>query len=119
MGYRGSETTLRTYLRPFRAARTAPPPSPRLPKVRKIVTWLMRHPDRLDAQEKAALAEIRANCQHLNALAAHVNGFAEMMTGRHGERLNAWIAGVVADDQPDLRSFTIGITRDHDASSTA
>lgn len=115
LGYRGSATTLRTYLRPFRAARTAPPPHPRPPKIRKIVTWLMRHPDRLDAEETAALATIRAACPHLDKLAGHITGFAEMMTGRHGERLNAWIADVTADDQPDLQSFTTGIARDHDA----
>ena len=115
MGYRGSAATLRTYLRPFRATRTAPPPPPRAPKVRKIVTWLMSHPDRLDSEDRASLAAVRAACPHLDALAAHVTGFAEMMTGLHGERLNAWIAAIDTTDQPDLRSFTAGITRDHDA----
>ncbi|AEV87151.1 transposase [Actinoplanes sp. SE50] len=37
------------------------------------------------------------------------------MTARDGQRLNDWIAAVVADDQPDLRSFTAGLRRDHDA----
>ena len=115
LGYRGSAATLSTYLRPFRATRTTPPPTPRPPRVRKIVTWLMRHPDRLDPEDRASLAAIRATCPHLDALAAHVTGFAEMMTGRHGERLNAWIAGIDTVDQPDLQSFTVGITRDHHA----
>jgi transposase len=115
MGYRGSAATLRTYLRPFRATRTAPPPTPRPPKVKKIVTWLMRHPDHLDPEDKESLAAVRAACPHLDALAAHVTAFAEMMTGLQGERLNAWIAAIDTADQPDLRSFTVGITRDHDA----
>jgi hypothetical protein len=46
---------------------------------------------------------------------AHVSTFAEMMTGRHGKRLDAWIAAVDAEDLPDLRSFTRGLTHDHDA----
>jgi transposase len=36
-------------------------------------------------------------------------------TTRQGERLDAWIAAVRADDQPDLHSFTAGLLRDHDA----
>ena len=35
--------------------------------------------------------------------------------GRHGGRLDAWIAAVEADDQPDLHSFVRGIKRDYDA----
>jgi transposase len=114
LGYRGSAATLRTYLRPFRATRTAPP-APRPPKVRKIVTWLMRHPDHLDSEDRASLAAVWAACPHLDALAAHVTGFAEMMTGLRGDRLNAWMAAIDTAEQPDLRSFTAGITRDHDA----
>jgi hypothetical protein len=52
---------------------------------------------------------------HLDALAGHVTEFAKILTGRHGERLEAWIAAVDADDQPDLHSFTHGIRRDYDA----
>jgi transposase len=33
------------------------------------------------------------------------------MTGRRGQQLNVWIA----DDQPDLHSFTAGIKHDYDA----
>lgn len=115
MGYSGSAGNVRSYLQPLRATRTAPPVTPRPPKVRQITTWLMRHPDRLDADEQATLAGIRAACPHLDALASHVTAFADMMTGGHGQRLNAWIATVVADDQPDLHSFTVGLNRDHDA----
>ena len=38
-----------------------------------------------------------------------------MMTGRHGERLAAWIAAVDLDDLPHLHSFTRGIRRDQAA----
>jgi transposase len=37
------------------------------------------------------------------------------LTARQGQRLNDWITAVEADDQPDLRSFTAGLRRDHDA----
>ena len=38
-----------------------------------------------------------------------------MMAGRHGERLDAWISQVDADDQPDLHRFANGVRRDYDA----
>lgn len=41
--------------------------------------------------------------------------FAQMMTGRHGDRLGDWIAAIEADDLPHLRSFTNGLKRDHAA----
>lgn len=51
----------------------------------------------------------------MDALAGHVTEFAKILTGRHGDRLDAWIAAVEADDQPDLHSFAHGLGHDHDA----
>ncbi|MFI7135807.1 transposase [Nonomuraea sp. NPDC050153] len=45
----------------------------------------------------------------------HVEEFAKMLTGRHGERLDAWIEAVRADDLPHLHTFANGIQRDYDA----
>lgn len=39
-----------------------------------------------------------AYCPHLDALAGHVRTFAEMMTGRHGDRLDAWMALALAEN---------------------
>ncbi len=38
-----------------------------------------------------------------------------MLTGRHGDRLDTWIAAVEADDLLDLSSFAAGLRRDHTA----
>ena len=38
-----------------------------------------------------------------------------MLTGRHGERLDAWIAAVRADDLLYLHAFANGLERDHAA----
>ena len=83
-GWQGSVQAVRRYVRPFRQMTAAPPPPPAVPKARQITSWLLRHPDSLDADEQAALAGIRARCQHVDSLAGHVNAFAEMMTGRQG-----------------------------------
>ena len=114
-GYRGSLGTVLGYLRPFRALAAAPAAVPRPPTVRDVVAVMLRHPDTLDPDDQLTLKQVRARCVHLDDVADHVTGFAEMMVGRHGERLDAWIDRVEADDQPDLHRFVNGIRRDHDA----
>jgi transposase len=94
---------------------TAPPASPGPPKARNLARWITADPDNLDDEEKKKLAGARERCPHLDALAGHVTEFAKILTGRHGDRLDAWITAVDADDQPDLRSFVRGIKRDYDA----
>ena len=114
-GYRGGYGTVRDYLQPFRALAAAPPARPAPPKVRDVTGWMLRHPDSLDDDEKLKLKNVQARCPHLGALAGHVTEFAKMLTGRHGERLDDWIAAADASDLPDLHSFTTGIKRDYDA----
>jgi len=38
-----------------------------------------------------------------------------MLTGRHGERLQSWMAAVEADNLPHLQRFVTGLRRDHSA----
>ncbi len=45
----------------------------------------------------------------------HRRGDPLPMVGRHGERLDAWIDRVEADDQPDLHRFANGVRRDYEA----
>ena len=114
-GYRGSTQTVRRYLHPFRATRTAPPPVPDPPKVRHLSGWIMTDPDHLDPNDQAQLDDARARCPHLDALAGHVTEFAKILTGLHGERLDDWIDKVNADQLPALRSFATGLRNDHAA----
>jgi transposase len=113
-GFTGSVRTVRRYVAPFRQAATAPDPAPAVPKTRQITRRLLSRPEHLQPQEQAQLSAIRASCPHIDALAGHVASFAEMMTGRTGDRdLQAWLAAAEADDsQPDLRSFATGIRQD-------
>ncbi len=87
-----------------------------MPKARQITCWLLSRPASLNPGERAQLEGIRARCPHIDALAAHVTSFAEMMTNRTGEQqLHSWLAAVQADYQPHLYSFAAGICRDQAA----
>jgi len=114
-GYPGSYGTIRDYVLPFRETGAAPPAVPGPPKARDLASWILKDPDHLDDDEKAKLAQARERCPHLDALATHVTGFAKILTGLHGDRLDDWITNVEADDQPDLHSFARGLKHDHDA----
>ena len=69
---------------------------------------MLRHPDRLDADDQLSLKQVRARCPHLDALADHVSGFAEMMVGRHGERLDTWIAASKPTTNPTCTGSSTG-----------
>jgi hypothetical protein len=108
-GYAGSLGTVIAYLRPFRAAAGGAPPA-RLPppKVRHVTGWAAapsRHPRRRRAghvQRGAGL--LRApGCPSWPC-----HAFAELLTGLHGDRLDAWIDQVERADLPALRSFAAG-----------
>jgi transposase len=114
-GYQGSRGTVVAYLAPFRALGGAPPATPAVPKVRQITSWILRRPDDLDTDEALKLKQVLATCPHLDATATHVNAFAEMLTGRHGDRLDSWMASVDTDDLPHLHRFVTGLKRDYHA----
>jgi len=114
-GYSGSHQTVRRYLQPFRELLTAPPVPPTVPKVRRITGWIMTDPDNLDADKQQKLADVLARCSHLDAVSRHVGQFAKIMLGLKGDRLDAWISEVEADDLPELHSFTAGLKRDYAA----
>ncbi|MEU0886154.1 ISL3 family transposase [Lentzea sp. NPDC005914] len=114
-GYIGSYQALTRYLRLFRTVGAAPPATPAPPKVRDVTRWMLQRPDDLDDRERGRLDEILARSSALEKLSFHVTSFAEMMTGRFGERLDDWISAVEADNLPELHSFTAGLKRDHAA----
>lgn len=114
-GYSGSKRSARRYLQPLRATLTAPVLPPPPPTVREVTRWITSHPDHLTSDETARLSQVKARSTQLSAAASHVTAFAEMMTGRHGEHLPAWMTAVDLDNLPRLHSFTSGIRRDQAA----
>jgi transposase len=116
LGYRGSDQTVRRYLRPLRDGRETPPARPPAPTVREVTRWLLQPDTALTDGQRVALKGVLAVCPELEATAGHVHGFAEMMTGRHGQRLEGWLSAVEADDRlPELARFARGLRRDRDA----
>ena len=75
----------------------------------------MTHPDHLDRRDAAKLRGIRDRDADLDRLTRHVRAFAAMMTGRHGDRLDAWITTVEHDTLPPLAAFATNLRRDLDA----
>jgi transposase len=114
-GYPGSKRSARRYLQPLRSTLAAPVLPPPPPTVREVTRWITSHPDHLTDDQTARISQVKARSTQLSATAGHVTAFAEMMTGRHGERLPAWLAAVDLDDLPHLHSFTRGIRRDQAA----
>ncbi len=115
MGYRGSIRTVRIYLHPLRSGRPVPPPRAAAPTVREVTSWILPRPDTLTPDEQARLQQVLAHCPQLDAAATHVAAFAEMMCGRHGDRLDTWLAAVEDDTIEPLRRFAAGLRRDYDA----
>ncbi|GAA0903612.1 ISL3 family transposase [Virgisporangium aurantiacum] len=113
-GYRGSYATVCDYLGPFRT-QTAPPPAPTVPKVRRITSWLLSHPDHLDTDDQVELKQVRAACPELDTTAARVATFAQILTELRGEELDAWMTTVEADDLPHLHRFVRGLRADNAA----
>jgi transposase len=112
-GFRGSIKTVRRYIQPFRAAKTAPPDTPAAPKPRHVTSWIMTKPANLTTDDQAKLTAITDRSTILNTLAQHVRAFATMMTNLAGTQLPQWIATVLADDNlSGLRSFATGLQRD-------
>jgi transposase len=113
-GFSGGVQIVRRYLRQFRADPAASVRPTQL-KARQVTTWIMQKPTSLEADEQESLQRVLDRCPELNALAGHVQAFAEMMRDLRGDRLVQWMDGVQADDLPDLHSFVGGVPRDQDA----
>jgi hypothetical protein len=64
------------------------------------------HHEHLTGEGTAQLNPVKARSAQLSATAGHVTASAEMMTGRHDERLPEWLAAADLDDLPHPHSVT-------------
>ena len=70
----------------------------------------------LPAHHQHHLRDLRAACAHLSVLTERVQRFADLLTGRHGEDLDAWMTTV---DLPALHGFVHGLRMDVPAVTAA
>ncbi|WP_443042326.1 transposase [Streptomyces sp. B21-105] len=75
----------------------------------------MTHPEHLRGRDADELHRLRERDPELDRLTGHVRKFAAMMTGRHGDRLEDWIATVEQDNLAPLAGFAHNLRRDFDA----
>ncbi len=77
--------------------------------------WLTRHPTALTQEDRVGLKDVLARCPELDMAAGHVRDFGEMLSGRLGTTLPAWISTVEASQLPGLAGFAHHLRRDLDA----
>ena len=113
LGFRGSYATVYAYLAPFQG-KAAPPAVPDRPRFVTSPSWIVRRPTTSTPASSSSSSRCARPARTWTPCAGHVEEFAKMLTGRHGERLDAWIAAVRADDSPH-GNFANGLERDHAA----
>ncbi|MCX4538756.1 ISL3 family transposase [Streptomyces sp. NBC_01669] len=104
---------VRVHIATLRGAPSAAPPRP--PTARQVTGWLTRRPTALNEEDRVALKDVLTRCPELEAAAAHVHDFGEMLGGRLGSTLPAWIDAVDASQLPGLTGFALHLLRDLDA----
>ena len=90
--------TVRTYLHPLRSGRPVPPPtggSADSPRGHQTGSCAAQTPS--TPTSRPASSRFWRTAHSCDAAATHVAAFAEMMCGRHGDRLDTWLAAVEAD----------------------
>lgn len=104
---------VRAHIATLREAPSAAPPRP--PTVRQVTGWLTRHPGALSEKDRIGLKDLLTRCPELDTAAGHVRDFGEILTGRLGATLPAWIDTVDASQLPGLTGFALHLRRDLDA----
>ncbi|WP_392900494.1 ISL3 family transposase [Streptomyces sp. LN699] len=104
---------VRSYIATLRGAPAGAPLRP--PTVRQVTGWLTRHPTALSEDDRASLKDVLARCPELDTAAGQVRDFGEILTGRLGSRLPAWIGAVDTSQLPGLTGFALHLLRDLDA----
>jgi len=100
----------------------APTPRPRTglasvggPTARQVARLFLRRPgDRTDPQQAYLDAVCQADATIATAYAV-AHAFGQMLRGRHGERLEAWVEAASGSGIAALRGFAIGLRADYAA----
>ncbi|MFL5628207.1 MAG: transposase [Ktedonobacteraceae bacterium] len=129
-GYRGSETSVRTYLTSLRAEigpqrrpRRYYPPVSREKQRRqqtavssRRATWLvLRRQEDLSAEDQHTLTMVLQAHAQVKSACVLAQAFAQMIRSRSAPALDPWLEEATNRGVPELRSFAAGIQRDHAA----
>jgi transposase len=130
-GFRGGYRSVARVLAPWRqrkvgrkrgpkAPAAAPtPPAPPALTARQMAYSLLRRPDQRTETEQSQLLQIQQADPLLATLATHTEAFAQMVRERIAERLDPWIAGVLASPCRELKRFAQGLRQDSAAVKAA
>lgn len=123
-GYRGGETTVRSFVarlrkgvpgmaRPPKHAKQAVPAS--LASPRELRWLLAKREEELTPEEQHDLKRLLENSQEVECLHQLLQSFLEMLRMRQPERLNGWMKKARESGITELGRFVAGIERDYDA----
>jgi transposase len=117
-GFTGSQSLVYRFLLPLRRHQqmillAQVPNAPLQDFSAHDAVWLfVRAPERLDADEHTTLAAICQASETAQRVYELVQAFRQILHRREGERLDEWLAQVVASGIPELQSFVTGVERD-------
>jgi len=80
---------------------------------------LLRRPEQRTETEQTQLLQIQQADPLLATLATHTETFAQMVRKRAAERLDPWLAGVLASPWRELKRFAQGLRQDYAAVQAA
>jgi len=80
---------------------------------------LLRRPEQRTKTEQTQLLQIQQADPLLATLATHTETFAQMVRERAAERLDSWLAGVLASPWRELKRFAQGLREDYAAVKAA
>jgi transposase len=124
MGYAQSSRTLAHLMTEWR--RQDPDGARTLPRrcrgeawtARRVAFLFIASPNDLTTEHAQYLAALHAAEPSLASAYAHAQDFAAILRARQGQRLDEWIAQVVAGDCAELRGFATGLLPDKEAVET-
>jgi transposase len=128
-GYAGSYPTVARYAQRLRQAQGQAPrprrPRQALPAVAepaarhltaRRATWLvLRRPERLDDDEAAQLAQLKAQHPEVAAAIAVAQDFTQLVRERQPDHLDPWLAQAAESPLAPLQRFAKGLRDDYDA----
>jgi transposase len=97
----------------------ATPPVPPALTARQMAYSLLRRPAQRAETEQTQLLQVQQADPLLATLVSHIEAFAQMVRERTADRLDSWIAGVLASPWRALKRFAQGLRQDYAAVKAA